>query len=673
MSKIIRNRCFSSQKRLSPFIASLPIVLLLEGFTPAPSPGVLHGSDTVGALFSAGTIEAIATGQSKLLSAQADIAMGPSLIAQVDEGNDIGAATLEITVNSNNVQISNFGKNAFQVTNIGDKAIAQIELDVTNALYPDTVFDPFGIAGDTASKPIAIDTDGGTGIIAPNNDANAPNNQTYVGTGGLAGFETIRLMFDSQVNNGFAPGETLGFSVDMDANSIAGAQKSTLDGGTVPKWDVGGVSGAELIGSTFTVTFTDGTTATGQLQGAGNQAGARAIAAQNTPNLTVMLTVNGLSPGTIGTYGENGPTVSINGPAGETARVVVTKGILQPVVNNFTGSYAVQLDQQLASLAASNFPANNAAEFQTVDVLLTGKNQDISDLFDFTQVPRFTLAIDEAQVPLGFVASVIDPAANDLPMGPVTEPIYMQFQAGGTPINTLPIAVDDTLVAANDSVLTGNVLVNNGNGSDSDADGEPLTVTAINGSPGEIGNQATLPSGALLTLNSDGAFAYDPNGQFETLSAGETAIETFTYTISDGQDTDMATVTVEIISIGDGNSLLEVGLYDADTDQLLQLIQENDTIQASTLPTQNLAIAALIADEATSLGSIGSVKLDLNNGQVTKVENVEPYALFGDVSGDFFGGSLPQGNHTIVFELYAQKGAKGPLLEAIAVSFTVVP
>lgn len=333
---------------------------------------------------------------------------------------EVGEATLSVTVDSDNVQISNFGANSFQLTNTGTKTIEKVEIDVTNALYPDSVFDPFGVAGDTVSKLLTININGNTGVVTP-------SNASYVGAGGVSGFEGVILEFDENVNGGFGSGETVGFSVDMDPNSVAGATKSILDSGANPAWDIGGVSGAELIGSSFTITFTDGSAATGQLQGAGNQGGSKGIASQASEDLSVNLTVNGLNAGGVGVYDDNGPSVVINGPAGETARVVLTKGIIQPGDNNFSEPYKSQLDAQLAALAASDFPANNAAEFQTVDIVLTGVDQDISNLFDFTQVPNFDLAVNEAQVPLGFVASIIDPSNNDLPKGEVTTPIYLQF------------------------------------------------------------------------------------------------------------------------------------------------------------------------------------------------------------------------------------------------------
>jgi Ca2+-binding RTX toxin-like protein len=347
---------------------------------------------------------------------------------KVDNMN--GSATLSVNLSDNDIQKSNFGPNSFKLTNTGDKVITQVDIDVTNALYPDSVFDPFGLAGDTASKGLQIDKDGDTGVVAPSNDS-------YIGTGGIAGFERLRLTFDPNDNNGFEPGERVNFSVDMDPNSVAGSQKFKLDNGADPGWDVGGVSGAELIGSSFTVTFADGSTATGQLQGAGNNAGSQGLATQDSPNLDVILTVNGVNSGGVSTYGANNlPSVIVKGPAGKTARVVLTKGFIQPVINLFDDPYKSQLDGQLAALAAEAFPANNAVEFQTVDIELTGAEQNISSLFDFSGVSAFDFikdsdeafwSVDEDKVPLGIVASVIDPDNDNLPLGAVTSPIYLTY------------------------------------------------------------------------------------------------------------------------------------------------------------------------------------------------------------------------------------------------------
>ena len=115
-----------------------------------------------------------------------------------------------------------------------------------------------------------------------------------------------------------------------------------------------------------------------------------------------------------------------------------------------------------------------------------------------------------------------------------------------------PQAVEDQNTTDEDTVLS----VNATNGvlsNDKDLDGDDiLTVMEVSGEASNVGIQITLPSGALLTLNADGSYDYDPNNQFEYLAVGQTVVDTFTYTVSDGQDgTDTATVTITIVGVND--------------------------------------------------------------------------------------------------------------------------
>src|SRR5262249_50269715 len=50
-----------------------------------------------------------------------------------------------------------------------------------------------------------------------------------------------------------------------------------------------------------------------------------------------------------------------------------------------------------------------------------------------------------------------------------------------------------------------------------------------------VGRQLTLPSGALVTMQADGSFLYDPNDKFDSLGVGQTATDSFTYTVADTQ------------------------------------------------------------------------------------------------------------------------------------------
>ncbi|MGX9357407.1 VCBS domain-containing protein [Roseobacteraceae bacterium S113] len=113
--------------------------------------------------------------------------------------------------------------------------------------------------------------------------------------------------------------------------------------------------------------------------------------------------------------------------------------------------------------------------------------------------------------------------------------------------NLGPIAQNDTFAISQvASGLNGDVLADNGFGADVDQDAGALNVTAVNGGA-NVGTQFTLPSGALLTMLADGTFDYDPNGIFDDLPLGAGASDSFTYEVSDGVETDTATVTITTI------------------------------------------------------------------------------------------------------------------------------
>jgi VCBS repeat-containing protein len=124
----------------------------------------------------------------------------------------------------------------------------------------------------------------------------------------------------------------------------------------------------------------------------------------------------------------------------------------------------------------------------------------------------------------------------------------LEYNIGNLP----PDAKDDNIVANEDTVLTVPVVTGLINGNDRDGDGDPLTVTQLNGVALVPGVPVTLPSGAILTLNADGSFDYNPNGAFEDLAAGETGSDSFTYQIGDGDGLfDTATVNIVINGAND--------------------------------------------------------------------------------------------------------------------------
>ncbi|MEQ9407983.1 MAG: DUF4347 domain-containing protein, partial [Fuerstiella sp.] len=91
---------------------------------------------------------------------------------------------------------------------------------------------------------------------------------------------------------------------------------------------------------------------------------------------------------------------------------------------------------------------------------------------------------------------------------------------------------------------------------DIDPEGDTLTVTQLNGSGVAIGNPTAIGSGALVTLNADGSFSYNPSGAFDYLTPGQTAVDTFTYTVDDGNSgTDTATASIVITGVNDAPTL----------------------------------------------------------------------------------------------------------------------
>ncbi|SLN64974.1 Quinoprotein glucose dehydrogenase B precursor [Roseivivax jejudonensis] len=381
------------------------------------------------------------TGALEAFASQSDLVTSASYT-----GGEIGSAYLSIMTGNNNVQASNFGGSSFEVTNTGDKTISAIFIDVEGALYPDSVFDPDGQGGDGAFKNWAIDSDGDTGAYITGTGYFLPGIDPIPNTGGAGGasnggFKGAMVKFNPANDGGFNSTETVGFSGDMDPNSVAGMDKGDIDGSAILSWDVGGISGHELIGSTFTVLFDDGSTASGSLASDGSSAGSHAIATEAPTATAPGLTVNGVNPGGAGTYGGTVPSVIVSGDPGDVVRITLSKGF-NPVVEQSNGI----ADIVNARLERYAFEANNAFDVQSVEVTIgAGGTFDASTLFDYddpinNNVGSGSFAGDDVQ-PIAFVATKIEAGGQELPLGPTSRPIYLENVGGpvvGDPVTPAP-------------------------------------------------------------------------------------------------------------------------------------------------------------------------------------------------------------------------------------------
>jgi VCBS repeat-containing protein len=100
-----------------------------------------------------------------------------------------------------------------------------------------------------------------------------------------------------------------------------------------------------------------------------------------------------------------------------------------------------------------------------------------------------------------------------------------------------PTVADDAGTATHLAGTSGNVLANDETG---------LTVVAVNGMSSNVGVEVDGDNGGVFTINADGSWTFDPDGDFALLSGSETAETSVTYHASDGTAEAMATLTVTV-------------------------------------------------------------------------------------------------------------------------------
>ena len=176
--------------------------------------------------------------------------------------------------------------------------------------------------------------------------------------------------------------------------------------------------------------------------------------------------------------------------------------------------------------------------------------------------------------------------------------------------NKNPVAVDDDFLG-NDGVseddtfvdATG-VLVND---TDEDDPASALFVSGLNGM-GQLSGESIR--GALITMNSDGTFLYDPRNaaELQALADGDTTTDTFTYTVSDGQGgSSEGTVSVEVSGVNDAPiANPDTALGGRNTDLIIDVIKAAD----DTDPGHDYDIDGTI-DVVTI-----TAQPDVNHGQV---------------------------------------------------------
>ncbi|WP_071341811.1 Ig-like domain-containing protein [Maribacter sp. 1_2014MBL_MicDiv] len=272
------------------------------------------------------------------------------------------------------------------------------------------------------------------------------------------------------------------------------------------------------------------------------------------------------------------------------------------------------------------------------------------------------------------------------------------------------IFVNDELVDTDGTNYTPHVITNISNGNyeikatvtDDDNNTNSAVVNIVVGStttPPTSGNAA--PTVQIITLN-----------EGEVVSIGEEVLVGVTANDSDGDvvkyqvyvngdlvDTDGATYTshpfqesvsgsynIEVvvtdndgatgsdsvnISVGSSSTptpptttSLTLNLIDAISNVNIGTLTNGSNLSSSS--TQNINIRANVPSEAKS------VLFELSGAQTeTRYENVAPYALFGDIDGDYLAANLSNGSYILKVSAYSDTNGSGVLVATESISFSV--
>lgn len=165
---------------------------------------------------------------------------------------------------------------------------------------------------------------------------------------------------------------------------------------------------------------------------------------------------------------------------------------------------------------------------------------------------------------------------------------------------TPPSVADDTGETDATTTTSGNVL---------DNDDAGLTIVAVNGLSANVGAVVNGDNGGVFTIAANGAWTFDPDGDFALLSGSETADTSVTYHASDGTSEAMATLTVTVSRANAAPVAVDdTGDTDAET-QISGNVLTNDTdADADSL---------VVSQVAGSAGNVGVAVAGSNGGLFT--------------------------------------------------------
>ncbi|WP_349359628.1 Ig-like domain-containing protein [Stappia sp.] len=398
-----------------------------------------------------------------------------------------------------------------------------------------------------------------------------------------------------------------------------------------------------------------------------------------TSSETVTITVTGVNDAPValavsGTVSEDGPTLTVAADftdvdASDTHTFTIdTTGTLGSVTNVGDGTFVYDPGGAFEHLAAGESATdtftytvddgNGGTSSETVTITVTGVNDAPVALAVYGTVsedgPTLTVAADFTDVDASDTHSFTVDTTGTL--GSVTN------VGDGTFVYD-PAGAFEHLAAGESATDTFTYTVNDGNGGTS-SETVTITVTGVNDAPVALAVSGTVSEdGPTLTVAADfsdadasdthtftvnttgtlgsvtnvgdGTFVYDPAGAFEHLAAGESATDTFTYTVDDGQGgTSSETVTITVTGMNDAPVALAVSGTVSEDGPTLTVAADFTDVDASDTHTFTV----------NTTGTLGSVT---NVGDGTFV--YDPAGAFehlaaGESATDTFTYTVDDGN-----------------------------
>ncbi|WP_432199573.1 Ig-like domain-containing protein [Erythrobacter sp. W53] len=585
----------------------------------------------------------------------------------IDDGNG-GTDTATITVN---------------VTPVNDAPVAVNDTAATPEDTPITIpvlgndsdvdGDPLTVSGATSPDGTVTINPDGTITFTPNPDFNGPATITYTIDDGNGGTATATVTVDVTPLNDppVAVDDTVTTPEDSPVTVPVLANDSDVDGDPLTVTDAVAPNGTVVINPDGTVTYTpnpnfNGTDVITYTISDGNGGTDTAtitvmVDPVNDPPVAVDDTVDAVEdePVTIPVLGNDsdldGDPLTVTDATSPNGTVTINPDgtITFTPDPDFNGPTTITytIDDGMGGTATATVTVNvapvNDPPVGTDDTATTDEDTPVTipALANDTDVDGDPLTIVSANAPNGTVTINPDGTITYTPNPDFngTDTITYQVSDGNggfdtvtvtvtvNPINDPPVAANDVSSVDEDSQVTIPVLVN-----DTDADGDPLTVTGASAQNGTV------------TVNPDGTITYVPNPDFF-------GTDTITYTISDGNGgTSTATVTVTVNNINEtpideddtftvisgGERTLDVlaNSSDPDGDPLSVFFAETDIGTVTINPDGTLAFTA--PPEFDGIATITYIVSDGNGGFVTSTATVTVVQATADISF-LIGGNDP--------------------------------